>query len=67
MIKFKKKFTYSYYAYSAIIKEIHDVAAIQSDACNHGVVEKWPSSGNIWCFEAENGQIFSHFSHPCLG
>jgi len=44
-------------------KEIHDVAAIQSDACNHGVVEKWPSSGNIWCFEAENGQIFSHFSH----
>lgn len=22
-----------------------------------------PTSGNIWRFEAENGQIFSHFSH----
>lgn len=48
-------------------KEIRDVAAIQSDACNHGVVEKWSTNGNIWRFEEENGQIFPHFSHPCSG
>lgn len=48
-------------------KEKHEIVTIQSDACNHGVVEKWSSSRNIWRFEAENGQIFSHFSHPCLG